>query len=95
MSLFICRSSGAQTWHHLLPQAEENLVLGFKPGSSEPSAAACEVAWSGVTHDRMTERSVSSPLHASKWCPASICPMQGVMSAWHEKSRGLDATTRE
>lgn len=24
----------------------------------------------------------------------SICPVQGVMSAWHEKSHGLDTTTQ-
>lgn len=83
--------------HHPLPQAKKNLVLGFKPGSSEPSAAACEVAGPRVQRDCTTERRVSSPLHARRWCflcPASICPVQGVMSAWHEKSRGLDATTQ-
>lgn len=42
--------------HHPLPQAKENLVLGFKPGNSEPSAAACEVAWPRVPQDRVTER---------------------------------------
>lgn len=52
--------------HHPLPQAKKNLVLGFKPENSEPSAAACEVAWPRVQCNCMTEHSVSSPSSCKK-----------------------------
>lgn len=68
--------------HLPLPQRKESLVIG----DHMAHATACWVEWPLVPCGYMASGFFPSCI---KVCPTSICPVQGVVSVWHEKSLEL------